>query len=630
MFAPAAGMLLGRSSHSTRAVASGVERLALWIDRDHSGILLWVAAFVAGRCRCRARLPILGWIGLRATNPGMARGRFRYVVPGPRAGSVLLGGGSSGCRRQRRGRRRAARGPGSGRLRVLGVLVVLAAVAAGGVAGWRLLTAGNRDRRAAAERFVRGWQRGDLEAMWQALTPQARREYPEVWFAAAYRRAEGAAGVRWVSTGRLADSDRGFAVGAKVATAQFGTLRGTVVLPVAGSGSEAGVDWDPSLRLPGLRRGDAVHRRMGPVPQRGAILAAHGTPLDRTSLGALLVGRPGSRPTGLERVYNHRLAGRPAMELLFGPRVVARAPVVAGQPLPTTLDPGLMAQAAGALGQQLGGVAVIRPRDGAVLALAGLAVSAPQPPGSTFKLITLSGALKYRIATPSSSFPVATHATLSGVELRNASGEACGGSLTEALTVSCNSVFAPLGAKLGAQRLVDTARAFGFDEQPTIPGAKPSTISPPSSLRDSLAVGAAAIGQDRDLATPLEMASVGATIATGGRRVQPRITTIDPITTDRVLPTSVAHQVRAMMLDVVRSGTGTAAAIPGVQVAGKTGTAELRPNSSDPKDADAWFVAFAPAQDPQVAVAVMLVGAGFGGTAAAPIAREVLQAALHR
>jgi penicillin-binding protein A len=91
----------------------------------------------------------------------------------------------------------------------------------------------------------------------------------------------------------------------------------------------------------------------------------------------------------------------------------------------------------------------------------------------------------------------------------------------------------------------------------------------------------------------------------------------------------VAALVRDMMVGVVRSGTGTAAAVPGVQVAGKTGTAELRPNSRDPKDADAWFVAFAPARDPQVAVAVMLVGAGFGGTAAAPIARRVLQSALQ-
>jgi peptidoglycan glycosyltransferase len=83
-----------------------------------------------------------------------------------------------------------------------------------------------------------------------------------------------------------------------------------------------------------------------------------------------------------------------------------------------------------------------------------------------------------------------------------------------------------------------------------------------------------------------------------------------------------------MMLEVVRSGTGTAAAISGVQVAGKTGTAELRPDSKDPKDADAWFVAFAPARRPRAAVAVMLVGAGFGGKAAAPLARRVLAAAL--
>ena len=172
------------------------------------------------------------------------------------------------------------------------------------------------------------------------------------------------------------------------------------------------------------------------------------------------------------------------------------------------------------------------------------------------------------------------------------------------------------------------ARAFGFGERLNVPAVKPSTISPVTKLHDSLAVGAAAIGQDRDLATPLEMASAGATIAAAGRRARPRIATLEPVRRRRVVSPRVAHQVRAMMLQVVRSGTGTAAAIPGVEVAGKTGTAELRPNSTNPKDADAWFVAFAPASRPKVAVAVMLVGAGFGGTSAAPIARAVLQAAL--
>ena len=125
------------------------------------------------------------------------------------------------------------------------------------------------------------------------------------------------------------------------------------------------------------------------------------------------------------------------------------------------------------------------------------------------------------------------------------------------------------------------------------------------------------------------MAGVGATIADGGRRPRLRLATTERKRLTRVVSRRVANQVRAMMLQVVRSGTGTAAALPGVEVAGKTGTAELRPNSRDPKDADAWFVAFAPATHPKVAVAVMLVGAGFGGTAAAPIARAVLSAALN-
>ena len=511
---------------------------------------------------------------------------------------------------------------------VLGVLVVVAAVV-GGLFVWRSGASGDGGRRAAAERFLMGWTRRDWAAMWQALTPSARAAYPEARFAAAYRSADRAAGVRWVRVGKLGgDHDGEISVAVWVGTAEFGTLRGTIVLPVSGTGNDVGVAWDPSLRLPGLRRREPVHTRSGPRPRRGAILAADGTPLDATALGASIAGQIAPRPSGLERIYDRRLSGRPSAELLFGARVVARAPMVPGRSLPTTISPRLMTAAASALGQQLGGVAVIRPRDGAVQALAGLAVSAPQPPGSTFKIITVSAALQNGIATPSSTYPIRTSATLSGVELRNAGGEACGGSLTEAFTVSCNSVFAPLGAKLGGRRLVGMARAFGFDQQPNIPAAKPSTISSPSQLRDDLAVGAAAIGQDRDLATPLQMASVGATIALDGRRVQPRITTIDPVISKQVLTTKVAHQVRSMMIQVVRSGTGTAAAIPGVQVAGKTGTAELRPNSTNPKDSDAWFVAFAPAQHPKVAVAVMLVGAGFGGTAAAPIARQVLQAAL--
>ena len=191
-----------------------------------------------------------------------------------------------------------------------------------------------------------------------------------------------------------------------------------------------------------------------------------------------------------------------------------------GHTVRATIRPGLQRVAVQALGNRLGGVAVIRPRDGSVLALSGLAVSGPQPPGSTFKIITLSAALQNGIAKPSSTYPVRTAARLSGVLLRNASDESCGGSLPTAFAESCNSVFAPLGAKLGARRLVAAAERFGFNERIRIPIAKAPRISQPRP-RDSLAVGAAAIGQDRDLATPLAMASVGATIAEKGVRAKP-------------------------------------------------------------------------------------------------------------
>jgi peptidoglycan glycosyltransferase len=540
---------------------------------------------------------------------------------------VLLDTGRGARRRRRRRRRGRGGGFGWDRLfRWLFALALLAAVAAG-VYLWRAREDAINARHDSAQRFAAAWAKRDSAAMWRELTPQAQRKTPQRRFVAAYANADRAAGVKAVKVGRIGkEHDGKIAVPIVVRTDIFGRLRGTIELPVSGKGDAAGVDWDYAMRLPGLRSNEAVVRRAGPEPRRATITAADGSALDATPIGAGIAGRSGEHPTGLEREYDARLGGHPAAKLMFGSRVIARTKAVHGRPVHTTLRPGLMATANDALGGKLGGVAVLRPRDGAVLALAGLAVSAPQPPGSTFKIITTSAALTYHKATPSSSYPVQTAATLSGVQLRNASGEACGGTLTQAFIESCNSVFAPLGAKVGARRLVATAKAFGFNEKPRIPAALPNTIAP--DLKDDLAVGAAAIGQDRDLATPLGMASVGATIALGGRRAQPRITTLQKLVRRRAVSRRVADQVTEMMIGVVRTGTGTAAALPGVTVAGKTGTAELRPNSSDPKDADAWFVAFAPAERPRVAVGVMMVGAGFGGTAAAPVARRVLQAAL--
>ena len=518
-----------------------------------------------------------------------------------------------GLGRRRRRRRRA-----------WPILLALVVVAGAGALAYVLVARSrNADReRDAAQRYARAWAARDPAQMWAQLDARSKAQFPRARFAALVARADREATVRAVRIDALDGPHGGdVALPVTVRTKLFGPLHGTVPLAVHVEDGRGVVRWTPADRLPGLREGEAVRRRIGRRPTPAQVLAADGRPLDATPATADLA-------TGVARMEADRLNGRPAAQLRFGRRVVARVHVVRGRDVKTTVRPGLQAKAQSSLGGRLGGVAVVRPRDGAVLALGGLAVSGPQPPGSTFKIITLSAALQAGIATPSSSYPIRTYALLSGVRLRNASGEACGGSLPNAFAVSCNSVFAPLGAKLGAKRLVRAAEAFGFNSTPRVPAAKPSSISQPAQLKDDLAVGAAAIGQDRDLATPLEMATAGATIATGGRHPRPRVVAADPVVLRRAIPKRVAHQVRTMMIGVVRGGTGTAAALPGIEVAGKTGTAELRPNSSNPSDTDAWFVAFAPAGAPKVAVAVMLVGAGAGGQAAAPIARQVLAAAL--
>jgi hypothetical protein len=528
--------------------------------------------------------------------------------------------------RRRRGPRRI--GP------PLLALLALAAVAA--AAAYIVLAPSDADRRRdAARQFAAAWAKGDRAAMWRLVDEKTRSRYPLERFSATYRAADRAATVASVRTGAVrAASDDRVLVPAEVRTRVFGTLRGTVALPMVIDGDEARVRWRPFLRLPRLRPGESVRRRVLARPQRAAILAADGRRLDRIPAAVSIVGRPPSaenRGSGLERRFDARLAGRPGAELRFGERLIRRVEVRRGRSVRATISPRLQRTAQQALGTRLGGIAVLRPRDGSVLALAGLAVSAPQPPGSTFKIITLAAALQNGIAKPSSTYPVQTSTRLSGVLVRNASDESCGGSLFNSFAHSCNTVFAPLGAKLGARRLVAAAERFGFNERPRIPSARVNRISPPSRLRDSLAVGAAAIGQDRDLATPLGMASVGATIAERGVRAKPRIVRNDPVIRRRAVPARVARQVRSMMVGVVQGGTGTAARVAGVEVAGKTGTAELRPTASgpqDPRNTDAWFVAFAPAAKPRYAVSVMLVGAGQGGAAAAPLARRVLEAAL--
>nr|MBA2630693.1 hypothetical protein [Thermoleophilaceae bacterium] len=290
-----------------------------------------------------------------------------------------------------------------------------------------------------------------------------------------------------------------------------------------------------------------------------------------------------------------------------------------------------------ALAGRLGGIAALDPRTGEIRALAGIAFSAPQPPGSTFKIVTATAALEARAVKPSTQFPVETAALVDGVELENANGESCGGTFRSSFAHSCNSVFVPLGVKIGSDRIVNAALRYGWNAPPSVDGEAPSTLPPANEIVTPVEIGSTAIGQGRVLATPLRMASVAQTIASDGVRLEPSLAAGVPPETSRVTSRRVARVLRRLMVDVVDYGTGIAAAIEGVRVAGKTGTAELEdtrgPNAVDDAlpselNTNAWFTSFAPAARPRIAVAVMLVRGGAGGETAAPAARQVLEAAL--
>ncbi|CAN5919927.1 D,D-transpeptidase PbpA [soil metagenome] len=275
------------------------------------------------------------------------------------------------------------------------------------------------------------------------------------------------------------------------------------------------------------------------------------------------------------------------------------------------------------------------------------------PPGSTFKLVTAAAALESGIS-PDQTFPDPQRLELpqTSATIGNFGGSLCNGgqplSLTLALTVSCNTTFAQLGLELGSDTLAEQATRFGFntDWEFQIPGTATSRV--PSDL-DPPATAQSAIGQRDVRATPLQMAMLTAAIANDGVMMVPRIVDRVEDTSGRVIrefaaeelrlpgqpnaqavSRSTANALQAMMSNVVNAGSGRSAAISGVQVAGKTGTAQTGPD----RPPTVWFVGFAPEDNPSVAVAVVVPdggGAGSeatGGAIAGPIAREVMQAAL--
>ncbi|HUA03592.1 MAG TPA: penicillin-binding transpeptidase domain-containing protein [Solirubrobacteraceae bacterium] len=548
------------------------------------------------------------------------------------------------------------------RLRLLVPVVAVAAIAVGVV-----LVLGNssaRSERRLVTNYVQAWSAGDYSRMYSLLDPASKAAISQARLAAAYRHDAMTATMLKLTPERIGRRRGDFIpVQMLVTTKLFGTLHETLEVPLTGSGSDATVHYTSSLLFPGLQGHEHLARHMS-LPPRATLFAADGSPLaqgpDRTStipdVAAQIVGALGPIPqadaatyaadgypadahigvNGLERAFQTQLAGTPGGVLLAGKRALAKTVPIRGQDVTTTIEPNLERAAVAALGGSYAGIAAMDPRTGALLALAGIAFSAAQPPGSTMKIVTTTAALAAGIVKLSTVFPYSTQAILDGYTLHNASGEDCGGTLLNSFAVSCNSVFAPLGAKVGGKALLAMADRFGFNTTPTIPGAAESSI-PPDSLGSDLEVGSSAIGQGQVLATPLEMTDVGATIAMGGRRPVPTLEAHRPPKFVHVTSRHVAGMVQQAMVAVVEFGTGTAAAIPGVTVAGKTGTAELAntttANGQSVANAnqltDAWFVGYAPVGHPRIVVGALFPNQGAGGATAAPAVRQVLVAGLE-
>jgi penicillin-binding protein A len=392
--------------------------------------------------------------------------------------------------------------------------------------------------------------------------------------------------------------------------------------------------------------------------------------------------------TGLEQSLNDYLTGtntnlntvlRTSLDRLQGVTIT-------GNNVFLTVDPGAQRIAQGALGTQCGAVAALDPRTGKVLVLASnptydlnLADTShflpsvnrirancrpPSPlvnrttaglytPGSVFKVITAAAALDTGIYTPESQFYDPGYCIEYGKRVRNAgdpeSPEQFGTlSLFTALEHSVNSVFCKIGIRLGAKVLLDYSKRFGFYQDP--PLETPSNERSPSGLYNKgrlfypqnfseVDPGRLAFGQERMLVTPLQMAMVSAGVANRGVVMRPYVvdrieqpngslvTRAIPKVANRAIKPQTAAELNSMMQAVVTGGTGTAAQIAGVPVAGKTGTAETGNSGIN----TTWFIAFAPADHPRVAVAVVLQNqTGFGGTTAAPIAKTVMEALLSR
>jgi penicillin-binding protein A len=381
---------------------------------------------------------------------------------------------------------------------------------------------------------------------------------------------------------------------------------------------------------------------------------------------------------GLENSYNEQLTGRGGVltmqdledSLLEGGRK--------GHSVFISVDTRVQKAAVEALGNKKGAVAALDPSTGQILALASFpsydpnlisshdaksirenwktlqedsnkpmllrATQEAYPPGSTFKVVTAAAAMEHGIP-PETVFPPATEFQPPQTErkIRNFGNGRCGGDMTEALRVSCNIYFAQIGAQLSGGDFSETARSFGFGEPPPIDIRRARSKFPSEADLASPAFGAqAAIGQFDVSATPLQMALVAAAVANRGRIPQPtllkqvvdargtQIQQAEAKTWKEAMSEETAAKLKAMMINVVEKGTGRTAQISGVEVGGKTGTAQSGQEGAAPH---AWFIAFAGVGGTaRIAVAAVVENGGdlgneaTGGKLAAPIAKAVIEA----
>jgi len=347
-----------------------------------------------------------------------------------------------------------------------------------------------------------------------------------------------------------------------------------------------------------------------------------------------------------------------------------------GDDVTLTLDPRIQKVAIDGLAGRKGSVVALDPRTGAVRAMASVpgyspdaltstsryqqlnrspgsplfnrATQAGYPPGSTFKVVTAIAAIDSGHFTPASTVDGKNGVKISGVPLNNDFNQSFGPvDLTTALTKSINTVWAQVAEQLGKATMKTYMDRLGFDRKPPLdyPANQRrasgeykggNLLSPNSRFVD---VGRMGIGQDKLAVTPLQMAMVAAAVANGGKLMKPQLTqrvvdrdgrtvrSLRPKVLDQVMKPQTAQAVGQMMSQVVKEGTGTAAALSGITVAGKTGTAEVGAPGSNINQV--WFICFAPVEHPQAVVAVTVErAAGFGGTVAAPVAKSVLQAML--